>query len=249
MKDLIRRAAKDLLASKRVVALTGAGISVESGIPPFRGHGGIWERVDPMVFGHIDTFARDPGKVWRVLIRDLKDIIDHAAPNDGHKGLARLEAMGLLSAVITQNVDGLHQAAGSRDVLEFHGSCAWQRCMDCGEKVRTRDVDIAALPPRCPCGGVFRPDWVFFGEAIPAAALQRSRQLARGCDLMLVVGTSAIVHPAAAMPMMARDAGAIIIEINPGRTPLTGAVSDYLIKGGAGMVMNALIAELETLTL
>lgn len=245
MKDLIHRAAEDLMAAKRAVALTGAGISVESGIPPFRGKGGIWERVDPMEFGHIDTFEQDPGKVWRVLIRELKDIIDRASPNDGHKGLARLEAMGLLTAVITQNVDGLHQMAGNTDVLEFHGNCAWQRCMDCGGKVKTRDVDVSTLPPLCPCGGVFRPDWVFFGETIPPMALQRSQQLAMRCDLMLVVGTSAVVHPAAYMPVIARDAGAVIIEINPERTPLTGTISDYLIKGGAGQVMNALMSELE----
>lgn len=245
MKGLIRRAAEDLMASKRAVALTGAGISVESGIPPFRGRGGIWERVDPMEFGHIDTFERDPGKVWRVLIRELKDIIDGALPNDGHKGLARLEAMGLLTAIITQNVDGLHQMAGNTDVLEFHGNCAWQRCMDCGEKIETREVDTSKLPPLCPCGGVFRPDWIFFGEAIPPMALQRSQQLARRCDLMLVVGTSAVVQPAAYMPVIARNAGALIIEINPERTPLTGSTSDYLIKGGAGEVMNALISELE----
>ncbi|WP_373501403.1 NAD-dependent deacetylase [Desulfococcus sp.] len=247
MMDLIRRAAEDLLASKCAVALTGAGISVESGIPPFRGKGGIWERVDPMEFGHIDTFEKDPGKVWRVLIRDLKEIIDRAAPNDGHKGLARLEAMGLLASVITQNVDGLHQMAGSTDVLEFHGNCAWQRCMDCGGKKRTRDVDISSLPPVCACGGVLRPDWVFFGEEIPPAALQRSRQLAMRCDVMMVVGTSAMVHPAATMPVIARETGARIIEINPERTPLTGYVSDYLIRGGAGDVMNALVSELESM--
>jgi NAD-dependent deacetylase len=247
MMDLIRRAAEDLLASKCAVALTGAGISVESGIPPFRGKGGIWERVDPMEFGHIDTFEKEPGKVWRVLIRELKEIIDRAAPNDGHKGLARLEAMGLLASVITQNVDGLHQMAGSTDVLEFHGNCAWQRCMDCGGKKRTRDVDISSLPPVCACGGVLRPDWVFFGEEIPPAALQRSRQLAMRCDVMMVVGTSAMVHPAATMPVIARETGARIIEINPERTPLTGYVSDYLIRGGAGDVMNALVSELESM--
>lgn len=233
------------MASKCAVALTGAGISVESGIPPFRGKGGIWERVDPMEFGHIDTFEQDPEKVWRVLIRDLKEIIDRAAPNDGHKGLARLESMGLLTAVITQNVDGLHQMAGNREVLEFHGNCAWQRCMDCGSKTRTQEVDISRLPPVCACGGVLRPDWVFFGEVIPPAALQRSRQLAMRCDLMMVVGTSAMVHPAATMPVIARQTGARIIEINPERTPLTGAISDYLIRGGAGEVLNALVSELE----
>lgn len=235
------------MASKCAVALTGAGISVESGIPPFRGKGGIWERVDPMEFGHIDTFAQDPGKVWRVLIRDLKEIIDRAAPNDGHKGLARLEAMGLLTAVITQNVDGLHQMAGNKEVLEFHGNCAWQRCMDCGGKTRTQEVDISRLPPVCACGGVLRPDWVFFGEAIPAPALQRSRQLAMRCDVMLVVGTSATVHPAATMPLIARQTGAKVIEINPERTPLTGSISDYLIQGRAGEVLSALVSELESM--
>lgn len=235
------------MASKCAVALTGAGISVESGIPPFRGKGGIWERVDPMEFGHIDTFEQDPGKVWRVLIRDLKEIIDRAAPNDGHKGLARLEAMGLLTAVITQNVDGLHQMAGNKEVLEFHGNCAWQRCMDCGGKTRTQEVDISSLPPVCACGGVLRPDWVFFGEAIPAPALQRSRQLAMRCDIMLVVGTSATVHPAATMPLIARQTGAKVIEINPERTPLTGSISDYLIQGRAGEVLNALVSELESM--
>ena len=247
MKDLIRRAAEDLMAAKRAVALTGAGISVESGIPPFRGKGGIWERVDPMEFGHIDTFEQDPGKVWRVLIRELKDIIDRAQPNDGHKGLAQLEAMGLLAAVITQNVDGLHQMAGNTDVLEFHGNCAWQRCMDCGGKTRTQEVDISRLPPVCACGGVLRPDWVFFGEAIPAPALQRSRQLAMRCDIMLVVGTSATVHPAATMPLIARQTGAKVIEINPERTPLTGSISDYLIQGRAGEVLSALVSELESM--
>lgn len=235
------------MASKCAVALTGAGISVESGIPPFRGKGGIWERVDPMEFGHIDTFEQDPGKVWRVLIRDLKEIIDRAAPNDGHKGLARLEAMGLLTAVITQNVDGLHQMAGNKEVLEFHGNCAWQRCMDCGGKTRTQEVDISRLPPVCACGGVLRPDWVFFGEAIPAPALQRSRQLAMRCDIMLVVGTSATVHPAATMPLIARQTGAKVIEINPERTPLTGSISDYLIQGRAGEVLSALVSELESM--
>lgn len=245
MKDLIRRAAEDLMAARSAVALTGAGISVESGIPPFRGKGGVWERVDPMEFGHIDTFERDPGGVWRVLIRDLKEIIDQSLPNDGHKGLARLEAMGLLGAVITQNVDGLHQMAGNTDVLEFHGNCARMRCMDCGGQVPTREVDVSVLPPRCLCSGVLRPDWVFFGEAIPAMALQRSQQLAAGCDLMLVVGTSAVVQPAAYMPVIAKGNGAKIIEINPERTPLTRSVSDYLLQGGAGEVMNALVAELE----
>ncbi len=245
MDDLIKKAAKDLSGSRYVVALTGAGISVESGIPPFRGKGGIWEKIDPMEFGHIDVFEKDPEKVWNVLIKDLKELIDKAMPNDGHKGLAKLEQMGKLKTVITQNVDGLHQKAGNTDVIEFHGSCANLRCMECGKKFPTNMIDTSIIPPRCPCSGVLRPDWVFFGEAIPTYALQRSKQVASQCDIMLVIGTSAVVHPAAYMPVIAKNSGAKIIEINPEATPLTREIGDYLIKGKAGEVMNAIIKELE----
>ena len=150
----IQRAARDLAKARNIVALTGAGISVESGIPPFRGKGGVWEKVDPMEFGSIRNFMRDPAKVWRVLIQDMKEVIDRARPNPGHRGLARLEELGLLSTVITQNVDGLHQMAGNTDVIEFHGNCARQRCMTCDEKIETRRVDVSELPPRCGCGGI-----------------------------------------------------------------------------------------------
>jgi NAD-dependent deacetylase len=245
--DLIQRAARDIAASRYAVALTGAGISVESGIPPFRGKGGIWEKIDPMEFGHIDTFEREPARVWEVLIKGLKQMIDKARPNDGHKGLARLEALGFLKTVITQNVDGLHQLAGNTDVIEFHGTAAWQRCMECGEKIPTMQVDMSQLPPRCHCRGVLRPDWVFFGEAIPGISLHRSQMAAAQCDLMLVVGTSAVVQPAADMPVIARHSGAKVIEINPEPTPLTGRISDYLIQGKAGKVMNGILAELEAL--
>ncbi len=245
MNDLIKRAANDLAEAGYVVALTGAGISVESGIPPFRGKGGIWEKIDPMEFGHIDVFEKNPEKVWNILIKDLKELIDKAMPNDGHKGLSRLEQMGKLKTVITQNVDGLHQKAGNSDVIEFHGSCARLRCMECGKKIPTHMVDTSIIPPLCQCSGILRPDWVFFGEAIPTHALQRSRQVASQCDIMLVIGTSAVVHPAAYMPVIAKNSGAKIIEINPESTPLTREIANYIIKGTAGEIMNAIIKELE----
>ena len=122
MKELIKRAAEDLAAAGNVAALTGAGISTESGIPPFRGKGGLWERFDPMEFAHIDALMRDPAKVWRVLVKEMKEMLDRAKPNDGHKGLAILEARDKLKTIITQNVDGLHQAAGNTDVIEYHGT-------------------------------------------------------------------------------------------------------------------------------
>jgi len=244
---LIKQAADDLAGARHVVALTGAGISVESGIAPFRGKGGLWEKYDPMEVAHIDAFMRNPARVWSLLVKDMKETLDTASPNDGHKGLAKLEKMGKLSTVITQNIDGLHQAAGNTDVIEFHGSFARQRCMDCSRKHDTRAVDISEIPPRCRCGGILRPDAVFFGEMIPQDAMWRSQQAASNCDLMLVVGTSAVVQPAALMPVYAKESGAKIIEINPEKTPLTREISDYLIMGQAGDVMNRIIFQMECL--
>ena len=245
MEELIKQAAYDLAAARNVAALTGAGISVESGIPPFRGKGGLWEKYDPMEVAHIDSFLKDPVKVWNLLIKDMKDVVDRAQPNDCHKGLAKLEELGKLQTVITQNIDGLHQMAGNTDVIEFHGTFAWQRCMECNTHVETRRVDISAIPPCCDCGGILRPNVVFFGEMIPQEALWRSRQVATDCDVMLVIGTSAVVQPAALMPVVAKESGAKIIEINPESTLLTGDISDYLIKGPAGDVMNRIMADLQ----
>lgn len=247
MNELILRAAKDLAMSKYSVALTGAGISVESGIPPFRGKGGLWEKIDPMEFAHIDAFLQDPVKVWKVLIKEMKDVVDKAKPNDAHKGLAHLESVGILKTIITQNVDGLHQKAGSTDVIEFHGNFAWQRCMECHSRCQTREIDMSQMPPRCQCGGIYRPEVIFFGEMIPPQHLKRSQSVAVQCDIMLVVGTSATVQPAAYMPVVAKESGAKIIEINPDPTPLTGQISDYLIQGNAGEVTNRILNALASL--
>lgn len=247
MENLIKKAAKEITESKRVVALTGAGVSVESGIPPFRGKDGLWEKIDPMEFAHIDSFIKDPAKVWNILIREMKDIVDKARPNDAHKGLARLEELGFLSMVITQNVDGLHQMAGNTDVVEFHGNFAWQKCLDCAKKTETSKISLDEIPPKCACGGILRPDCVFFGEMIPTEHLLRSRKAAYECDVMLVVGTSALVQPAAYIPVVAKESGATVIEINPESTPLTGSISDYLIRGNAGKIIKELVAEVERL--
>lgn len=247
MIDRIHKAAKDLAGAKNVVALTGAGISVESGIPPFRGKGGLWERFDPMEYAHINAFMKDPAKVWNVLIKDMKEIVDNARPNDAHKGLARLEELGILKTIITQNVDGLHQMAGNTDVIEFHGNFAWQRCMDCDQRCETTKIDVTQIPPRCKCGGIYRPDCIFFGEAIPPHNLMRSEQVASESDIMLVIGTSAVIQPAAFMPVIAKQTGGKVIEINPERTPLSKGTSDYIITGKAGEVMKLLTTEIESL--
>ena len=245
MDDLIKKAAEDLSGAKMVTALTGAGISVESGIPPFRGKGGLWEKYDPMEVAHIDAFIQNPTKVWNLLFKDMKEVLDKAIPSDSHKGLAKLEEFGILKTIITQNVDGLHQMAGNSDVIEFHGNMAWQRCMECDTHYKTSRVDITEIPPRCDCGGILRPNAVLFGEMIPQEALWRSRQVVTDCDVMLVIGTSAVVQPAAMLPVVAKESGAKIIEINPESTLLTGEISDYLIKGPAGDVMNGILEELQ----
>jgi NAD-dependent deacetylase len=247
MDGLIKKAAHDLARAKNIAALTGAGISVESGIPPFRGKGGLWEKIDPMEFAHIDSFMKDPVAVWHGLLKEMRDLIDKAQPNDAHNGLAKLEQLKKLKTIITQNVDGLHQLAGNSDVIEFHGNFVWQRCMECNNRCKTSAVDLSCLPPKCSCGGIYRPDCVFFGEMIDPDHLVRSQQAASTCDVMLVIGTSAVVQPAAYMPVIAKENGAKIIEINPEKTPLTNSISDYIVMGTAGRTLKGIVDQLEHL--
>jgi NAD-dependent deacetylase len=243
----IKKASKDILKANRIAALTGAGISVESGIPPFRGKGGLWESFDPMKYAHIDAFLNHPEEVWEVLLKRMKGIMDSAKPNEAHLGLAQLEKWGYLQTVITQNVDGLHQMAGNTDVIEFHGTFARNYCMDCHKNYYMSDITLDQLPPKCTCGGIIRPDCVFFGEQIPHDNILRSFEISSQCDIMLVIGTSAIVQPAAIIPDSARQSGAKVIEINPEPTPLTGRVSNYILLGPAGQVMSQLITEIKSL--
>ncbi|MBW1700180.1 MAG: NAD-dependent deacylase [Deltaproteobacteria bacterium] len=242
---LVKKAARDLCASRNVAALTGAGISVESGIPPFRGKGGVWEKFDPMEYAHIDAFMRNPEKVWKVFLKELNEVVQKASPNAAHMGLSRLEALGFLKTVITQNVDGLHQAAGNTDVIEFHGTFARHRCLECSRTYPAAELNFSRIPPRCECGGILRPECVFFGEMIPPHLLWRSEQIASTCDILLVVGTSAIVQPAATLPVIAKHSGAKVIEINAEPTALTDSVSTYCILGKAGEIMSGIIRELE----
>ena len=242
---LIHKAAKDILHSKKTVAFTGAGISVESGIPAFRGAQGLWERYDPEEYAHIHAFRRDPEKVWQML-KEMFSLIMEAKPNPAHLGLAELERMGLLSSIITQNVDGLHQAAGSRKVIEYHGNHWSLTCLQCHKKVDGRSLTLNQLPARCPgCSSFLKPDVVFFGEAIPWEAQTLSSLESENCQVMLIIGTSAAVYPAAALPMRAKECGAIIIEINKAPTPATDLVSDYLICGSAGEIIPAIVKEVK----
>lgn len=269
MKDLIKRAAWDIYGAQHVVALTGAGVSTESGIPDFRSPGGLWEKYDPMEFMY-DRFISNPKRIWEMSIRMKREgdlDMAEAMPNPAHLALARLEKMGYLKCVITQNVDNLHQKAGSSDVIEFHGNLLWGRCINCSKRYPTDAInkmtETGELPPRCDsCGGVLKPDAVFFGEPIPPQALQRSISEARRSDVMIVAGTSAVVYPAAELPFIAKrgggffstavnepspNIGAVVIEINDEPTPLTGKVSDYLILGKVGTVLPEIVEELEKL--
>jgi NAD-dependent deacetylase len=245
--SLIQRAAKDIIQSKKTVAFTGAGISVESGIPDFRGAQGLWERYDPEEYAHIDAFHADPGKVWSML-KEMFALIMAAKPNPAHLGLAELERMGLLSTVITQNVDGLHQAAGNRNVIEFHGNHNTLSCLRCAMKVNGDSLTLEDLPAVCPsCSSLLKPDVVFFGEPIPWRAQVLSASESQSCTAMLVIGTSAVVYPAATIPTTAKGKGATIIEINMEPTAMTDEISDYLIEGPAGEIIPAMVDEVKKL--
>lgn len=246
MENLIKRVAVDIIRTKRVAALTGSGMSAESGIPTFRDKGGFWEKYNPDEYAHINTFFTNPEKPWQMLKAFNQQV--KAKPNPGHLALAELEKMGYLNEVITQNVDSLHQQAGNTDVIEFHGNFRRAVCLICGKYVAMEKITMDLLPPRCECGGVLKPDAVFFGEPIPENAFQRAYEASRKCKLMLVIGTSAVVYPAASVPEVAKQSGALVIEVNPQPTHLSTLVSDYIIIGKAGEVLPEIIKELKTLT-
>jgi len=251
-KSLIRafeRAAELILeANGRTTGLTGAGISVASGIPAFRGSQGLWDKYDPFEYAEISSFKRQPGKVWEML-GEMLEVVEKAHPNKAHKSLAKLEEKGLLRSLITQNVDGLHQAAGNRKVIEFHGTIRDLCCLDCDW--RWPEFKFSATksrPPRCQkCGAILKPDVVFFGEEIPRLALLEASSVAEKAKVMLVVGTSANVHPAAEMPILTKKAGGRVIEINLEPTSLSGSVSDLTILGPADEVLSEILAACEKL--
>ncbi|MCA1987953.1 MAG: NAD-dependent deacylase [Desulfarculus sp.] len=246
LQSQLREVAELICAADQVVALTGAGISVESGIPAFRGAQGLWEKYDPMEFAAIDSFLADPARVWKMLL-ELDHLVRQAQPNPAHDALAKLEKMGKLSAVITQNIDGLHQAAGNRNVIEFHGSGRRLRCLSCGRQISRLEVIMDPLPPRCACGGLVKPDIVFFGEPIPERAAMTAFTLANSCQVMLVIGTSAVVAPASHLPLLAKSGGAKVVEVNLEPTALSQRVSDYVFHFGAGDLMTWLTQVVEDL--
>ncbi len=240
-----RKAADLVKEAGYVVAFTGSGISVDSGIPTFRGGQGLWEKYDPMEYAHIDAFRRNPEKVWNML-REMADVVFAAKPSPAHVALAELERMGLLKAVITQNVDGLHQVAGNTNVIEYHGNHRRLVCMSCSGKVNFTEAEAKMLPyPLCErCFGPLKPDVVFFGEPIPMLDMIRANEEARKCKAMLIIGTSGVVYPAADLPYLAHSNGAKIIEINMDPTPFTSSITDLFFGSGASESLPSILEHL-----
>ncbi len=249
--DAVNNAAQILADADYAIALTGAGLSVESGIPSFRGPDGLWTKYGQPSNLSYRVFARDPQDWWERRLSDeatpgnptydLKDAVDNAVPNPGHLAIAELEEAGILKAVITQNVDDLHGRAGSRALLEIHGNRNYLRCVGCGWRRPRAEYAITDLPPICQeCGGVIKLDTVMFGEPIPRATLDACFAETQRCDAILLVGTSGAVNPAARLPVLARERGAKIIEVNPEPTQLTAA-AHVVITGTAAEVLPALV--------
>ena len=240
-----RRAAELLSAARSGLALTGAGVSAESGIPTFRGEGGLWTKYDPVKIASIDYFMADPSAYWSVS-KDRGRIALAAKPNPAHVALAALEASGHLAAIVTQNTDGLHQDAGGRRVIEIHGSGRMVQCLDCGNREPRSEVqsrlDIE-MPPRCKvCGGMFlKPTVVLFGEPMPPTAIQEALALARAADVMLVVGSSLVVYPAADIPVVAARSGARLIIVNAEATAFD-RLAEVVIHGRAGEVLPEIVS-------
>jgi NAD-dependent deacetylase len=205
---------------RRVAALTGAGISAESGVPTFRGAEGLWRNFRPEEIACMDAFLRDPVMVWEWYLMRRRTVAA-VAPNAAHALLARWERDFPEFTLITQNVDGLHGRAGSTKLIELHGNLWTARCMACGSISRDEAVSYPALPPRCSCGGMIRPHIVWFGESLDPEDINAAFDAAASAEVFFVVGTSSLVYPAAALPHAALEAGAAVIEVNPDETPLT----------------------------
>ena len=242
------QAARIIKNARRCVAFTGAGISVESGIPPFRGRNGLWNKYDPKNF-EISYFYHHPKASWEVIRDIFYELFGRVRPNSAHYSLAELEANQMLGSVITQNVDHLHYDAGSQVVHEFHGSLKQLVCLSCGEKYAISQIDLNVLPPGCKtCDGILKPDVIFFGEAIPEPAATLSFNEANQADCFILIGTTGSVAPANTIPRMAKSKGAKIIEINPWKSEYTDLITDIFLKDKATVAMETLMDEIDRLT-
>jgi NAD-dependent deacetylase len=241
MEQQIRELRDTLLEAERVTALTGAGISAESGVPTFRGADGLWHNYNVMELATPTAFAKNPELVWE-FYNWRRNLITGLSFNPGHKALVDLEARVPHFTLITQNVDGLHLKAGSRNVLEIHGNLWKVRCTKCREVSLDMSPDMGPMPKCRECGGLLRPHVVWFGESLDSALLTRAIEAARSSQVMLVIGTSAVVQPAASLALEAKEAGAVVAEINLEKTPNSG-IMDYVLLGKSGAILPKLLEQ------
>jgi len=244
INELAQQAAQFILESGSTVVLTGAGASTESGIPDFRGPNGLWTKVDPLKFASIQGFLSDPKSWWEMAL-ELAPTLLNAKPNPTHKMLAKLEKMNLLDCIITQNVDGLHQQAGSTKVLEVHGSLFSASCTVCqeqeGRKYLEKAMTKRKIPVMCPtCGGLMKLDAVFFGETLPQGVYAQALSAVRSCQLLIAIGSYLVVYPVASLPTIAKQSGARFIIINKEPTPLD-STADIVIHAEAGSVLTEIV--------
>jgi NAD-dependent deacetylase len=244
----LERAVDWLVASRYVIAMTGAGVSVESGVPPFRGPGGLWTKHGEPPMDAYQRFLADPKGYWEERLKAPSEIVlalARAQPNAGHAALVELERIGLLRHLITQNIDNLHRAAGHQRISEIHGNAQLLRCISCGQRFPKEAVAVTLehLPPCCPaCRGIVKADTVHFGEPIPADVLDMCVREARQADCILVAGTSALVYPAASLPQMVKQRGGVLIEVNLDDTPLT-PLADCSLRGPFGELLPTLVEQ------
>jgi NAD-dependent deacetylase len=243
----LEAAADCLVRARYPIALTGAGLSVESGIPPFRGPGGLWTKYGEPPMDGYQRFLRDPRKAWEERLNptgpmvELWQTLAAARPNDGHVALVQLEELGVVKAVITQNIDNLHRLAGSVRLLEIHGNATLIRCIECVARFARSEIDIGELPPRCPhCRGILKSDTVSFGEPIPPDVLDRCFEEAEAADCIIVAGTSATVYPAAQFPLSVQARGGDLIEVNPYETEITH-LCRHTLSGSTAEILPQLV--------
>jgi NAD-dependent deacetylase len=247
MSDKIDQVAEFLAKAKAVVVLTGAGVSKESGIPTFRdAQTGLWANFNPEDLATPRAFRRNPSLVWQ-WYDFRRQAVEKVQPNPGHLALVELEKKIAKFTLVTQNVDGLHARAGSKNIVELHGNITRNKCFDNEHRADDVPFDLKD-PPKCHCGSLIRPDVVWFEEALPVSELKTATLACESCDVMLVVGTSGLVQPAASLPLVAARAGATLVEINPGKTPLTSSVDIYL-DGASGEILPAIVKVFDGLNL
>ena len=243
MDEKLTEIKKLISTSERIIAFTGAGFSAESGISTFRGAGGLWSKYDPSIYADINIFMQDSTYYWNFFRDERYPAIKKAKPNEGHYALVKLEKQGKIYRIITQNIDGLHQIAGSSEVIELHGNTRNIICLNCNKKYsldKAFNLLKKELPPRCSCGGKLKPGTILFGEPLPQAALDMANIAARNCDMFIVLGSSLVVYPAASLPENAKNNGAILIIVNIDPTPLDN-IADYVLNYSASKFLSEII--------